>query len=170
MRAKPCEFRIPSATGLQIALASIFISGGIALKYQHGVSNRSATRELQMIAEFNSTVDEIPIDSLTKWLEESKVRLPFVMFEKMFDGTSHKPRVCQNPKRKNPMLAITSGKVEQMGSKRHTCTVRRRQMPVNALVSEISFTWLLPNCTTPFIVELTLPPSGLPGNRGGGAK
>ena len=153
-------------------------------------------RELKGVVEFTSSVDDVLVDSVTKWFEEEKPNLPLVVAEKIFDGTSHKYRVCHVPRRKTALLAITNGdykrplaiadgaateekrnggKVVALPGKFATaaarkCRIRHNQMTVKTMVAEISYTWLLPGSTTPFVLEMTLPPAGLPGNGGGGAK
>ena len=133
-----------------------------------------------MVAEFCTSTDDFIIATLTDWLEKDKPELPFVMFEKIFDGTSHKVRSTTIARRRPTTGAPSIADGGSAGStlalptvastsKRHS-NITCKPGTVKTLVSEISFTWMVAGCLRPFTLEMTLPPYALPGSGGGGAK
>jgi hypothetical protein len=107
-KAKPQEFIIPAEMGLKVGLGGNFTAGGRSLQHEYSISQRSAMRETKMVAEFCTSTDDFIIGTLTDWLEQDRPELPFVMFEKTFDGTSHKVRRTTMKARRRPTTGAPS--------------------------------------------------------------
>jgi hypothetical protein len=106
--AGPSEFIIPAEMGLKVGLGGNFTAGGRSLQHEYSISRRSAMRETKMVAEFCTSTDDFIIGTLTDWLEQDQPELPFVMFEKTFDGTSHKVRRTTMKARRRPTTGAPS--------------------------------------------------------------